>query len=222
MFRPLTIIFAAVLVLTFTLAGHSQSSDNTDNQSWNDLQISIPVSEKVDLQLLATARFGRNITRFEHGRVGAGVAVDIGKGFSAGANYQYIESLNALSRYFTEHRYTVRGGYKFPVKRIGLSHRSTYEYRSRRLGNFWRYRAAVTIEKKLPDNWIKNSKLFITEEVFYVSTASRFSRNRISAGISRAINDHFTLDVYYLRQNDGTSRPGDLHVIGTTWRIKTK
>lgn len=222
MLRSSSILFAVVLVLASATVFHSQTADDTDNQSWNDLQISIPVSEKVDLQLLATARFGKNITRFEHGRIGAGVAIDLGKGFSAGANYQLIESRNAVSRFFTEHRYTIRGGYKFPVKKIGLSHRSTYEYQSRRLGNFWRYRAAVTVEKKLPENWIKDSKLFITEEVFYVSVAGRFSRNRISAGISRKVNNHLTLDVYYMRQNDGTSRTGDLHVLGTTWRIKTK
>jgi hypothetical protein len=215
------LFLATLVILAVRLDVFAQdSSDNDDTQSWNDLQISIPVSSKVDIQLLSTVRFGKNITRFEHGRIGAGVAVEIGKGFSTGANYQFIESRGTSGRFSAEHRYTIRGTYKFPVKSFGLSHRSTYEYRVRGSGNLWRYRAAITLEKKLPSKWIRDSKAFVTEEIFYVSTAGRFSRNRISAGISKKLNDRLTLDVYYLRQNDGTSRPGNLHVLGTAWKIK--
>jgi hypothetical protein len=212
-----------VLFILFTFAAasgaFSQDAGDTDVQFWNDLQVSIPLNKNIDLQLLSTARFGEKISRFEHGRIGAGISASLGKGFSAGANYQLIESRNSQSRFTTEHRYTFRGGYKFPVKRFGLSHRSTYEYRVRSGSNSWRYRAALTIEKKLPDNWIKDAEVFLTEEAFYVSTAGRFSRNRVSAGVSKKINSNLTLDLYYMRQNDGTSQRGDLHVIGTAWRV---
>jgi hypothetical protein len=39
-------------------------------------------------------------------------------------------------------------------------------------------------------------------------TANKFSRNRLSIGIGRD-RWHLTLEVYYLRQNDGNSQPGD-------------
>jgi hypothetical protein len=39
-------------------------------------------------------------------------------------------------------------------------------------------------------------------------------------GASREFNKHLTLELYYMRQNDGRARPGDLHIIGSLWRIK--
>jgi hypothetical protein len=45
-------------------------------------------------------------------------------------------------------------------------------------------------------------------------------RNRAAIGANHAFNKHFTLELYYMRQNDGRSRPGDLHIIGSLWRFK--
>ena len=39
-------------------------------------------------------------------------------------------------------------------------------------------------------------------------------------GASREFNKHLTLELCYMRQNDGRARPGDLHIIGSLWRIK--
>lgn len=219
MTRSITISFLFFFCLATGGEIFSQEADDTDVQSWNDLQISIPVANKIDLQILSTARIGNNLSQFREGRIGAGISVDIGKGFSAATNYLLIGSRNSHGNYTSENRFTFRGGYKFPLKKIGLSHRSTYEYRIRSNGNSWRYRAAMTVEKKLPDKWMKDAEVFLTEEVFYVSTEGRFARNRVSAGISKKLNRNLTLDIYYMRQNDGTTRPGDLNVIGTTWRV---
>lgn len=41
-------------------------------------------------------------------------------------------------------------------------------------------------------------------------TTLRFSRTK----------ERYTGELYYLRQNDGRSRPGDLHVIGSVLRIR--
>jgi hypothetical protein len=45
-------------------------------------------------------------------------------------------------------------------------------------------------------------------------------RNRFAAGVSHTFNKHLTLEVYGMRQNDGSTRPDYVNVIGTTWRIK--
>ena len=38
-----------------------------------------------------------------------------------------------------------------------------------------------------------------------------------AAGISTPFNKHFTLELYYMRQNDGRSRPGDLNLIWSAY-----
>lgn len=210
-----------VISLAFILPASAQPafSDDTDTQSWNEVQLSIPVHEKVDINLTTTIRIARDLTRFNEGRIGGGIGIKLNDSFSTAAGYNYIESRNAIGRFVTEHRYHVNGVYKFPFKKFGLSHRSQYEYRVRASGNSWRYRPSITIEKKLPESFIKKAKVFVTEEPFYVSTTGKFSRNRFSAGIKKTVNDNFSFDVYYLRQNDGYSRPGDLHVIGISWKF---
>ena len=62
--------------------------------------------------------------------------------------------------------------------------------------------------------------LFVSDEVFYDWFVDRWVRNRFSAGVIKVFNKHFTQDLYYLRQNDGVSIPGDLNVIGTTLRFR--
>lgn len=207
-----------LLMAACAVVSMGQASDDEDLQSWNDLQIAITLGKKVDLLLLGTARFSNNITKFSEGRIGSGINWKATKALSVSPTYQYIETRNLAGQFHTEHRISFRGTYKFPIKRFGLSHRSIYEYRIRASGNTWRYRPSLTFEKALPETFIKGSKIFITEEPFYVSTTRKFSRNRFSIGINKTLTKHLGLDIYYLRQNDGFSHPGDLNVIGTTWK----
>lgn len=196
-----------------------QTNDDEDLQSWNDVQLTIPVNKKIDVVLQTTFRFGQNITRLSEARIGAGAVFKINKAVSFSPSYTYIEARNTAGVFQYEHRYSVRGTYKFPIKSFGLSHRSIYEYRVRSSGHTWRYRPSLTFEKELPEKFLSKAKFFITEEPFYVSTTRKFSRNRFSLGISKVINKNLTLDVYYLRQNDGFSHPGDLNVLGTSWKF---
>jgi hypothetical protein len=61
---------------------------------------------------------------------------------------------------------------------------------------------------------------FLADEVFYDSHFAAWIRNRVSAGISKKVNAHFTFDIYYLRQSDSHSHPGDLNVVGSTLKFR--
>ncbi len=212
--------FFLLVVVVFAAAGTIVAQDDEDVQSWNELQTTVPISKKFDAVFTATARFGGNISRLVEGRGGGAIVWKVNNAFSLSSGYFYIETRNSAGRFRAEHRFVINGRYKFPVKKFGFSHRSQYEYRVRGSGNSWRYRPSITIEKNLPESFIPGAKLFATEEVFYVSTTGKFSRNRFSVGVNKTINPKLSLDIYYLRQNDGFSHPGDLNVIGTTWKIK--
>ena len=215
---PKSLLFSTILLLFFAVGTFAQQDDE-DAQSWNDVQVTVPINKKVDFTLYGTLRFGSSLTQGSEGRVGAGFGFHIIKAFSGPRSYLAIASRNSAGRFHDEHRLSLRGTYKFPTKGFALAHRSTYEYRVRTAGNSWRYRAALVLDKKLPEKFIPKSKLFVIEEVFYVSTTKKFSRNRFSVGISKELDKHLTLELYYLRQNDGYSHPGDLNVIGTSWKI---
>jgi hypothetical protein len=216
------LLLLAAIPIIFISLSKAQALDRDDTQSWNDVQLTVPLHDRVDLVLQGTARFTENITRFNEGRGGAGLAFKIRRDLTVGPGYQYIESRNLVGDFRTEHRFSFRVVYKLPVefKGIEFSHRSQYEYRARSAIDHWRYRPSITIERQLPEKFLAKSKVFVTEEPFYSSLTKSWVRNRLSAGVSKAVNDHLTLEVYYLRQNDGVSVPGDLHVIGTNWKFK--
>lgn len=209
-------------MITLALFGYADGQTPTDvegTQSWNDIQFTVPVNKNVDLLLNTTFRFGRNVSTFTEGRVGGGLSVKLNNAFSISPTYLYIESRNSAGAFQTEHRYSLRGTYKFPTKKFGLLHRSTYDYRVLNSGNSWRYRPSLTFEKGLPEKFISKAKVFVTEEIFYVSTTRKFSRNRFSVGINKILSERLSVELYYMRQNDGYSNPGDLNVLGTSWKV---
>ena len=213
------LLFFALIGFSVLFADAQTLADQDDNQSWNDIQLTVPMTKEFDFYLAGTFRFGKNVTRLNDRRIAVGFIYKPNKSLSFQPFYSNIEARNANGRFRTEHRLNLRVGYRFPFKKFGLSHRSWFEYRLRRPLNSFRYRPSLTFEKDIP-KIIPKSKLFITEEIFYDSLLKKFSRNRFSVGINRTLTKQLSLDVFYLRQNDGFSRPGDLNVIGTSFKIK--
>lgn len=194
--------------------------DDMDVQSWNDLSISKKLNDKVDAVVQTTFRFTKNIGRFNEGRIGGGFVFKPNKSFAIAPTYLFIRVRNSSGHFATENRLSLGVTYRFPVKKIGLSHRSQAEYRIRSSRNSWRYRPSVTVEVTLPETFAKGTKLYLTEEPFYDSIAERFSRNRLTFGVNKTLTDHLSVDLYYMRQDDRNSPTRVTHVIGTGWKLK--
>ena len=192
----------------------------TDVQSWNDVQLTAPVNKRIDFLMQGTLRLGDNLTK----------AVD--ERFGAGFNYKlnpYVTFQESIfgrvaraPRGRSEHetRLTLGATLQKPIGKFALSDRNWFERRWRDPQvDAWRYRNRLRLEhpfqiKKTSFTW------FVSDEVFYDWSLHDWVRNRAAVGVAHTFNKQFTLDIYYMRQNDGRSRPGDLHVIGTVWRIK--
>ncbi|MEJ7712428.1 MAG: hypothetical protein WKF84_21885 [Pyrinomonadaceae bacterium] len=59
-------------------------------QNWNDVQVAVPVNEKVDIVFYGTLRLGRNIHRPVDERAGVGVSIKAGKCLTFAPFYTYI------------------------------------------------------------------------------------------------------------------------------------
>ena len=213
------LLMAAFLSLNVISFQAQELAGRDDNQSWNDLQLTVPMTKQFDFYLAFTERFGKNITRVNDERLAIGFVYKPHKSWTVMPYYWVISMRNARGRFQTESRLNLRVGYRFPFKSFNLSHRSWLERRLRNV-NSWRYRPSLTFEKDIPKNIIPKARFFITEEVFYDSILKKFSRNRFTAGVNKTLTKQSSVDIYYMRQNDGFSRPGDLNVIGTSWRIR--
>lgn len=198
----------------------ARAQDDEDIQSWNDLQITVPFNDYLEGFTQITMRFGKNITRLNDGRYAFGLNIKPTKSLTITPFYWYIHMRNAAGIFRTENRFNLRTTYKLPIKKFELSHRSTFEWRYRPAGNTWRYRPSLTFAKDIPKKYIPKAKLYITEEVFYDSATRKFSRNRFTVGITKTLAAKLSLDLYYMRQNDGFAHPGDLNVVGTSWKLK--
>jgi len=66
-------IFLTLAIVGFCMIfADAQTADADDNQSWNDLQITVPVNEQFDFTLVGTFRFGKNVTRLNDRRIAVG------------------------------------------------------------------------------------------------------------------------------------------------------
>ena len=210
------------LLMMFVLAScaSAQLIDRTDNQVWTDVQVAVPVTRQFDFYLLGTLRVGRDISRPVEERVGVGFTFKHGEHLMVAPHYFHIGMQPFRNRKVWENRLVLPVTLRFDVGKFKLSDRNQFERRIRNSGiRTNRYRNRFQVEHPIGDaKW--ELSLFVSDEVFYDSTADRWVRNRFAIGATKVFNKHYTQEFYYLRQNDGVSVPGDLNVIGTTLRFR--
>ncbi len=213
------IIFIFVFVTANVLANAQVLPDRSDTQNWNDVFLTIPVRGPFDVILQGTIRNGRDISRPVDERLGFGFSFRVGKYVTVVPNYLYIGMQPFEGRRVFENRLSMLALVRFPVGKFMIANRNLLERRIRRPLNSTRYRNRLQVDHPIGPKDYKLS-LFVSDEVFYDWTFDAWVRNRASIGVSKVVNKHFTLELYYTRQNDSRSVPGDLHVIGTGWRFR--
>jgi Protein of unknown function (DUF2490) len=198
----------------------AQLLPQTDTQQWTDVQLAVPVTSKIDFNIQGTLRLGRDISRPVDERIGVGFSFKAGKYVTVSPNYLHIGMQPFRGRRIWENRLSLPITLRFNLDKFRLSDRNLFERRMRNSGvKATRYRNRFQVEHPIGPDKLSLS-LFIADEVFYDWSINRWVRNRFAVGGTKVFNKHFTQDLYYLRQNDSFSFPGDLHVIGTTLRLR--
>ncbi|HEY3027423.1 MAG TPA: DUF2490 domain-containing protein [Pyrinomonadaceae bacterium] len=219
-----TLVWLTALSVTGSL-GHRARAQSAqpvrdDRQIWSDVQFAVPLNKEVDFVLSGTLRIGRNMTRPVDERIGMAFAFKAGKYLTLTPGYTYIRTQPTRGKNLSEDRLSFAATLKAPVGEFTLTDRNLFERRYRHAqGVSTRYRNRLQIEHPFK---LGATQLtwFVADEVFYDWSFNDWVRNRFTIGVSRKFNKHFTGDLYYLRQNDGHSSPGDIHVIGTTLRFR--
>lgn len=220
--RKLVILSIGFSVVFFCATNSRAQSavPETDTQSWNDLQITIPLSKKAEFVITETLRVGDNLTNFVDEREGFRFNYQIQKYVTLQTLYFHRDAKPPNGRHEREERLTLGANFRIPLGKFTLTTRNWFEHRWRDPQvDAWRYRNRIQLDHpfkigKTKFTWI------INDEFFYDWSLHDWVRNRFSAGIGHAFNKHLTLEVYAMRQNDGRSRPGDINIVGTTWRVR--
>lgn len=208
-------------LVSYAFAQSQQPAPRDDTQSWNEVELSLPLNERVDLEFYGQLRVGRNLTHLVDERAGFGFSFKPNKYLTFEPSYRYIAAQPVAGRSTRENRLSFEATVSVPVRGFTLSDRNLLDRRLRSSGNTTQYRNRLQVEHPVTLGGTQ-FKVFIADEVFYDSRERAWIRNRFSVGVSRKFSERYTGEIYYLRQNDGFSRPGDLHVIGTTLRVRLR
>jgi hypothetical protein len=202
-----------------TALGQTTNPPRSDAQVWTEVQLAVPLAPAIDLVLMGLTRFGRDVSRPVNERIGGGVSFKVGKYLTLLPSYLHVASQPIKNIHFTEERITLEAAVRFPAGRFTIGDRNRLEFHIHNpRPNFTQYRNRLQIEHPLKLGKAKFTG-FVADEVFYDSIAAAWIRNRVYIGISRKVNKHFTLDLYYVRQNDSHSHPGDIHAVGTAFKF---
>jgi hypothetical protein len=208
LFRLNHYTFVLIVIFLFVNAQNTLAqSAQEDTQSWNDLQLSAPLSKKVDFNLTGTFRFGNNLQKLVERRIAIGFTFKTGKYLSFAPSYTNIVTNSVTGRSAIENRLSFATTIRFALGKLVISDRNLFERRLRAT-NTTRYRNRLQFEHPFNIGKFKFG-LFASDEVFYGWNVNHWFRNRFIVGISKSLNKKLALDVYYLRQNDGLARPGD-------------
>ena len=195
-----------------------------DNQSWNEIQVIKPLSKNTDFMMIGVLRIGRDFGRPVDERIGAGVALKLNRHLTLMPTYLYIEQQPYAGFRIREHRIVFNATAKFNWKQFTLTDRNLLERRVRQAsGDFTVYRNRLQIDHPARLGAFK-FKPFVADEIWYstqpTSTGQQgWFRNRISVGIIKQFGERYNAEFFYLRQSDGILRPGNVHALGTLFRI---
>jgi len=213
-------LLSLMLLATSAFAQTTSRIPETDVQNWNDVQLTVPVNKKVDLLMQGTLRLGDDLTKAVDERFGAGFNYKVNPYITLQESVFGRVARAPRGRSEHETRLTFGASLQKTISKFALSDRNWFERRWRDPQvDAWRYRNRLRLEHPFQINKAKFT-WFVSDEVFYDWSLHDWVRNRAAVGVARTFNKHFTLDIYYMRQNDGRTHPGDLHIIGTVWRIK--
>lgn len=222
-FAGLPFLFFVVLV-GGNLATAQTTPPQDDNQFWNEVQLIKALDKKNDLIVIGVLRLGQDLNRPVDERIGAALAFKPNKYLTVAPTYLYVDQQPFPGRRISEHRLILNVTGKFNLGKFLFTDRNLIERRVRHDSrDFTVYRNRLQIDHPAKIGNF-SFKPFVADEVWYSTQTSNsrnlgWFRNRISAGIIKQFNQRFSAEFFYLRQQDGISRPGDVHAMGTLFKV---
>jgi hypothetical protein len=220
--RPLGISLPLLLILAAVRPARAQSNSEfprNDAQGWVDIGATHDLRQKVQLMMNLGLRWSDDAGHLVYRRVGAGLAFKVSDYLTVSPYYNYYSTDSTPVHETRENRLAMAATVETPLGRWKVRDRNLFERRFLIGSKTWRYRNRLEFERNLRLAH-RQLRFFIWNEVFYDSAVGAWSRNRAALGAGKEISKRLSVDLYYLRQNDSHSRPGDLNVLGMTVRAK--
>ena len=218
----LSFLFFLFFLISPVFPQTSDEEPRTDNQFRGEVEVAVPIVKDLFLTVGGDLRVGQvDDNRFVRGEVGVLYKQEIGKYLTVVPRYRYRAEQLFSGASSTENRLSADGVVNFKIRKFEITDNNLFEFRFRRSGNSQRYRNRLKVSHPLKVGKT-NIDLFVSDEVYYEVEERAWTRNRFKVGFGKDLGERGGYEVYYMRQNDGFSRPGDLHVFGIEFEIETK
>ena len=218
------LMMAVLWLATLPAFAQTAAPPRDDQQFWNETQFIKPLTKNKDLIVIGVLRVGRDWERPVDERIGTGVAFKLNKHLTLQPTYFYVDQQPYAGFRIREHRLIMNATGKATLGGFTFTDRNLLERRVRHTTrDFTVYRNRLQLDHPVRLGAFA-FKPFLANEIWYsTQTGSAgqlgWFRNRISAGIIKQFNRHFNAEIFYLRQDDGKSRPGNVHAVGTLFRV---
>lgn len=220
-------LFALALIGLFICAqtAVAQSPPHDDDQEWNDIQITKPLTTSRDLVFSGQVRLGREFRHAVEEQLGAAIAFKVNRHLTLAPGYSYVSQQPYAGRVINQHRVGFTATAKFTWREFTVTSRNQLEQRMTVANaDSTVYRPRLMLDHPAQLGSFK-FKPFIWDELRYSSLKQAsgdrlgWFRNRLALGINKQFTPHLAMDFFYLRQRDAFSRPGNIHAGGVSLRI---
>lgn len=190
-----------------------------DNQFWNETQLVVWSNEKNEFAINGLLRIGRDFSHPTDERIGFSHTYKPSKYLSLTGSYLYRAAQPVANSKSYENRFIAAATLNLPLKyKFKLADRNQFEYKSRNSRrDTWDYRNRLRVDREIA---IKGTKItpFSFVEVYY-NERDKWYRSRIALGLHKQFAKKIIGEIFYLRQNDGVTHPGNLNILGTYLKI---
>ena len=219
--RYLTPVFLLPLfVLPRPARGQAKTQyPRQDTQGWMDLDATHALWQNFELTVSGGLRLSDDTGHLVYRRVGGGLVWKVSKFLTLSPYYNFYDTDSSPLRESRENRIALAVTPGISLGRWRIADRNLLERRFLIGGQSWRYRNQVQVAR-LVHLGRSEMRLFVWDEVVYDSIPHVWVRNRATIGAGKSLSPRLTVDLYYARQNDSHTRPGDLNAIGVFFHTR--
>lgn len=206
------LVAAVALIPRTLLCQANQQLPSQDFEGRAEINGVHPISKRTEFLLGTEFHYSRDQGHLVYRKIGTGFAFRWYKFLTIEPYYQYSVSDSVSGGFSHENRLALAATVGAPWKRWYISDRNTGERRFLQSGPTWRFHNRVQFRRPIQVER-KRMSVFVWDEVYYTTALHRWYRNRVAVGTEQRLSRKISVDIFYMRQNDGYTKLGDFNGI---------
>lgn len=206
-----------------TRAAPVPSSQETDFQSWDELDLLARLSSYLDVTWIGRGRFSTDLPNPAVYIFGTDWNFSASKYLEITPSFYYFAARTASGASVKGESPILAFTPRFSRGRLTLVDRNRFcgRFGNHGIGPSFVYRNRPRIDYRIgPEKW--EASLFGWDEVYYFTSTGAWTRNRIVGGGHKAFTERIAGDLYYQRENNSNSKPAHINTIAVLLELRIR